>query len=213
MNLIDHTKASAHRAFVAARRLLLRFYDADSHASLAILAEVRHLAIILSRAPDPRALRRTEGRIYTAMQASRAGRARLSRKSHVFLAEDLFQQMKLVMKAMIELPLARTVCRSKLERLLARTGDLVLLLEQQMTAVSAAGMYRRASAFATLSDKLREDISKCRLAVLAEPSEMGHHNELALLQAIADLVNSSGRMAYAALHRSLGRGGKGRSRK
>lgn len=212
MNILDHTKTGAHRALVAARRLLLRFYDTDSHASLTILAEVRHLTVILSHAPDPRALRRTEGRIYTAMQASRAGRTRLSRKSLIFLAEDLFQQMKRLMKAMLELPLARTVCRGKLERLLARTGDLVLLLEQQLAAVSAAGTYRHASAFAALADELREDIAKCRIAVLADHSETGHHSELTLLQAIADLVDSSGRMAYAALRRSL-RGGKGRSRK
>ncbi|MHB0995821.1 MAG: hypothetical protein ACYC2I_05565 [Elusimicrobiales bacterium] len=211
MNALDHTKTHAHRALIAARRLLLRFYDTESHTALAILAEIRHLAVILSRTPNPRALRRTEGRIYTAMQAAHAGRTRLSRKSFVFLAEGIFHRMKQVAQAMNGLPLARTACRNRIETLLARTGDLLLLLEHQMTAVSAAGRYRCACAFASLADSIREDAAKCRIAVLAEPSETGHHTELTLLQAVGDLLDSAGSMAYSVLGRGLRPAGKGDS--
>lgn len=209
MNVIDHTKRHARRALAAARRLLLRFRSPDSHAALAVLAGVRRIAFILSRAPDQRSLRRAEGRIYTAMQAARAGS---SRQPHgrAFLAEEIFRQMKRVMQATAAAPLYRSACRGSLESLLARTGDLVLLLEHQLTAVSGSGRYRLASAFASLADELRADISKCRIAVLAAPSETGHHNELTLLQAVGDLADAAGRMAYADLSRGLKRGGKGR---
>lgn len=213
MNVIDHTKRHARRALVAARRLLLRFRSPDSHAALAVLAGVRHIALILSRASDQRSLRRAEGRVYAAMQAARAGRSRLPHNGRAFLAEEIFRQMKRVMQATAAAPLYRSACRGSLESLLARTGDLLLLLEHQLTAVSGSGRYRLASAFASLADELRADIAKCRIAVLAAPSETGHHNELTLLQAVGDLADAAGRMAHSDLSRALKRGGKGRASK
>lgn len=192
-----------HRALAAARRLLLRFSDRDAHAALEILTEVRRLACVLSRGPDPRAVRRAEGRIYTCIQAVRAGRAGLSSKSRVLQAEEIFQRVKPVVDSMTAPASSRGRCRARIEALMGRTGDLLLLLERQLAAVSDAGALRHAAGYSALADEMRGDLEKCRLAILAEPSEAGHGTELTLLQAIGELLDSADAMACSGIRRRL----------
>lgn len=210
MNATDHTLTTATRALAAAGRLRLRFFDRDSHAALQILTEIRRLACILSRGPDPRAVRRAEGKIYTRIQAARDAGCRLSAKSRLRQAEAVFQHAKPLAEAILALPPSRAACRGRLETLIAGAGELLLLLELQIAALSAAAAYRHASDFSVLASALRGELAKCRIRVLTETPAEKRGPELTLLQAAADLLDAAEAMACSAVRRRLRRrGGKG----
>lgn len=205
MTTISRTDKLWDRAFTSAERFFIRFSAPDIHRTAGILHEIRRLAFLVAKSGSRAAIRRADARIYTHMQSALKSKTRLSRNSILFRAEDLFHETKNVLDSVRHLNAEPPACRGLIEGKLAQMGELFLLLELQLTALTGRRTLAMATQFTELAAEIREELKKCRLQVLTGENTSGNVQSLTMLEAISKWLSSAEYLACSSLRTRLGR--------
>lgn len=172
----------------AAERLWLRVTAPDTHRAARILSLIRKSTRLLAYSCSSRALRKVDAGIYTQIQSALKGKTKISSRSILPRAEKLFTAVSDLLRFLESVPGDRTVLSGIITDNMTAADGLLLALERQICAATAARALKHSLDFSRRAEAMRAGLARSRHEIHSSKDFSASLNALTLLAGFASLV-------------------------
>lgn len=179
----------------AAERLWLRITAPDTHRAAKILSLIRKATRLLAYSCSSRALRKVDADIYTQIQSALKGKTKISSRSILPRAEKLFTAVSDLLRFLESVPGDRTVLSGIITDNMTAADGLLLALERQICAATAARALKHSLEFSSRVEAMRARLAQSRHEIHSCRDFSASLNALTLLDGFAGLIAAAEKLA------------------